>query len=149
MRKIDVLSLVVVAALAAAAHASPQAVKVNAQREAYYGDLHLHTSYSMDAYLDGNTSVGPDEAYRFAKGEVVDYLGEPVKRREPLDFMAVTDHAENLGVLNTLKDPDSPAFQSDMAESFKALQAMPADRPDMEQLSSFYDRYLFGSKSQS
>src|SRR5512139_1813420 len=46
-------------------------VKANALRDAYYGDLHLHTNYSFDAALVAAASVNPDEAYRFAKGEAV------------------------------------------------------------------------------
>src|ERR1700738_2990771 len=99
---------------AGACHLSPAAdkndsdiaTKVNRTR-AYFGDLHLHTSYSLDAYFMGTTKVDPDEAYRFAKGEVVEYLGQSVRRSEPLDFLAVTDHAEWMGVANTLDDPHS------------------------------------------
>lgn len=89
-------------------------------REAYFGDLHLHTSYSLDAYFFmGATSVDPDEAYRFAKGEAVQYLGETVRRREPLDFLAITDHSELLGVLNTLEDPNSALSRSEIAEELR------------------------------
>jgi hypothetical protein len=45
--------------------------------QAYYVDLHLHTSYSLDTYLGGATGVDPDTPYRFARGEVVDYMGQP------------------------------------------------------------------------
>ena len=65
-------------------------------RQVFFGDLHLHTSYSLDAAA-ARTETTPDDAYRFAKGEVVDYLGRPQQRRAPLDFLAVTDHAEYLG----------------------------------------------------
>ena len=87
-------------------------VNVNPLRDAYYGDLHLHTSYSLDAYLLGATKVDPDQAYRFAKGEPIEYFGERVQRREPLDFLAVTDHAENIGVFSDLEDPTSLVSQS-------------------------------------
>lgn len=91
-------------------------VKSNPLRDAYYGDLHLHTAYSFDAYVLMGTRVDPDTAYRFAKGETVQYLGSPVKRREPLDFMAVTDHSENVGVYNQLDDPNSALSKSDVAQ---------------------------------
>jgi hypothetical protein len=123
------------------------AVPTHPPREVYYGDLHLHTSYSFDAYLQGTTSVGPDEAYRFAKGEVVEYLGQPLKRREPLDFMAVTDHAENLGVLNMIGDPDGPFTQSEVAKSYRALQTEPVKGSNAERILSFIDRYFSGSKN--
>ena len=65
-------------------------------RQVYFGDLHLHTSYSLDAAA-AKTNTTPDDAYRYAKGEAVDYLGQMVRRHAPLDFLAVTDHAEYLG----------------------------------------------------
>ena len=62
-------------------------------RQVYFGDLHLHTSYSLDAAA-AKTNTTPDDAYRYAKGEAVDYLGQMVRRNAPLDFLAVSDHAE-------------------------------------------------------
>lgn len=88
-------------------------IAVNPEREAYYGDLHLHTSYSFDAYILFGAKVDPENAYRFGRGEAVNYLGDQVKRSTaPLDFLAVTDHSENIGVFNTLDDPNSPLSQS-------------------------------------
>jgi len=78
----------------------------SARRNAYFGDLHLHTGFSFDAYIMG-TETTPDQAYRFARGEPVNYMGHRMQRRWPLDFMAVTDHAENIGVASELKDPES------------------------------------------
>ncbi len=125
--------------------AEPQAAKDNPLREAYFGDLHLHTSYSIDAYLSGTTSVDPEEAYRFAKGEVVNYLGQDVRRREPLDFLAVTDHAENLGVLPALDDPDSAHYRSRMAQASRALRT---DRlRDRALYYSFLGDYFVGSNN--
>ena len=103
----------------AASHTA--SVGPNPVRNAYYGDLHLHTSYSLDAYFIGAAKVDPDLAYRFAKGETIDYLGQRVRRREPLDFLAVTDHAENLGVLNQLDDPASELSQSELGKRLGAL----------------------------
>jgi len=96
-------------------------VKFNPLRDAYYGDLHLHTSYSFDAYFMGTISIGPDEAYRFARGDVVDYLGQPVRRREPLDFLAVTDHGQSLGVANELENPGSEVSRSESGKKLRAL----------------------------
>ena len=66
-----------------------------------WGDTHVHSNLSNDAYLLGNRSADPDTAYRFAKGEPVvhPYHGDRVKIQTPLDFLAVTDHAEYLGQL--------------------------------------------------
>ena len=77
-----------------------------------FGDSHLHTSYSWDAGMIGNT-LGPGDAYRFAKGEkVTSSTGLPVRLRRPLDWLAVTDHAEALGVSPMLVRAD-PALLSD------------------------------------
>ena len=70
-------------------HALPQNV--------YFGDTHLHTSYSMDAGAFGNR-LDPDAAYRFAKGEeVTASSGIPAKLQRPLDFLVVADHSDNMG----------------------------------------------------
>ena len=64
-----------------------------------WGDTHLHTNNSFDAFLNGNLSVSPADAYRFAKGEPVvhAYNRTRVQIETPLDFLVVTDHAEFLG----------------------------------------------------
>jgi Protein of unknown function (DUF3604) len=104
-------------------------VSVSPLRDAYYGDLHLHTSYSLDAYVFLGTKVDPDEAYRFARGDTVEYLGQSARRREPLDFLAVTDHAENMGVLDELEDPNSVVSKSAMGRTLsRTLKA--ATLPD-------------------
>ncbi len=126
MRHVIVLPAALVIALAASvgnvpAFSEPPTVSVNPQREAYYGDLHLHTSYSLDAYLYGGAAVGPDDAYRFAKGDVVNYLGDSTRRREPLDFLAVTDHSENIGVFNELEDPNSAVSKSELGKAVRVL----------------------------
>lgn len=70
------------------------------QRNLYWGDLHLHTNYSLDAYGVGNTYVTPDQAYRFARGIPVYHktLDTKVQIDRPLDFLAVTDHSDQLGI---------------------------------------------------
>src|SRR6185436_18706714 len=82
--------------------AAQSAMSADADREAYFGDLHLHTSYSFDTYVLFASRVTPEQALRFAKGEPVPFLDKTVKRAEPLDFMAVTDHSENIGVFRDL-----------------------------------------------
>ncbi len=67
-------------------------------RSVYFGDTHLHTSYSADAAFLGNV-LGPEEAYRAARGEeIVSSTGVPVRLSRPLDFVVIADHAENLGL---------------------------------------------------
>ncbi|WP_455221371.1 DUF3604 domain-containing protein [Kaarinaea lacus] len=64
----------------------------------FWGDTHTHTAYSTDAGMVGNR-LGPDEAYRFARGEiVVASNGVRARLQRPLDYLVVADHAENLGL---------------------------------------------------
>jgi hypothetical protein len=81
----------------------------NPQRSAYFGDLHVHTEYSFDAYNFGTTAT-PYDAYRYAKGEAIAHpSGYQVQLRTPLDFYAVTDHAMFLGLVKEAADT-STAF---------------------------------------
>ena len=90
-----------------------------ASRRAFFGDLHLHTGFSFDAYAMMGTRITPDEAYKFARGLPITYLGQTVQRPRPLDFTAVTDHSEFMGTLNQLDDRDSPLSQSDTGKLFR------------------------------
>lgn len=67
----------------------------------YWGDTHLHTSYSIDAFLNGNLTATPDTAYRWAKGLPVihPYNRTRIKIDTPLDFLVVADHAQFIGVM--------------------------------------------------
>ena len=87
-----------------------------AQRHALFGDLHVHTRYSFDAYIF-NVRATPDDAYRFAKGAPLAHAyGYPIRLRGgPLDFYAVTDHATYLGVLSAFGDSNNPLSQSQLA----------------------------------
>ncbi|MBB5211922.1 DUF3604 domain-containing protein [Microbulbifer hydrolyticus] len=72
----------------------------------FFGDTHLHTSYSTDAGMFGNT-LDPDAAYRFAKGETVtSSTGVRARLQRPLDFLVVADHAENLGLSPLITESD-------------------------------------------
>ncbi len=79
-----------------------------------WGDSHVHTSYSWDAGLVGCT-LGPDEAYRFAKGErLIASAGQPVKLVRPLDWLVVADHAESLGVAVLIERSDPAILASEI-----------------------------------
>ncbi|WP_340109979.1 DUF3604 domain-containing protein [Pikeienuella sp. HZG-20] len=74
----------------------------------YFGQTHQHTSWSLDAYILGNTVTGPEEAYQYSMGRVVKHpAGYDVKIRTPLDFQGVSDHAEYVGVIRLANDPNS------------------------------------------
>lgn len=81
-----------------------------ADTQLLWGDTHLHTSYSTDAFMAGNRDADPDTAYRLAKGEPVihPYNRTRVQLNRPLDFLVIADHAEGLGVLGQIyaEDPD-------------------------------------------
>lgn len=80
-----------------------------ATRNAYFGDLHVHTQNSFDAYIFSVRRT-PDDAYRFAKGETIPHdAGYEIQLEgPPLDFLAVTDHGEYLGVIPFMDDPNHP-----------------------------------------
>jgi len=79
----------------------------NAERNAYFGDLHVHTTYSLDAFAFG-TMATPYDAYRYARGESIKHPGGfDVQLRQPLDFYAVTDHAGFMGIAREAADTSS------------------------------------------
>ena len=79
----------------------------------FFGDTHLHTSYSADAGMIGNT-LGPEEAYRFARGETVtSSTGIPARLSRPLDFLVVSDHAENLGLAPAIAESNPELLAND------------------------------------
>ena len=82
------------------------AVAENPLKEAYFGETHVHTSYSLDAYI-GGARVTPDEAYRFAQGADVVVNGQKHNIGRPLDWVAVSDHAEFIGELYSTQVPRS------------------------------------------
>jgi hypothetical protein len=78
------------------------------RRNLYWGDTHLHTSYSPDAFLMQNRTADPDTAYRFAKGLPVihPYHRARIQIGTPLDFLVVSDHAEFMGVVPKILQGD-------------------------------------------
>jgi len=87
----------------------------------FWGDTHLHTSYSTDAGMVGNR-LGPDDALRFAKGEkVISSTGVPARLIRPLDFLVVADHAENLGLAPLIEDSDPQLLRDPMGKRYHDL----------------------------
>jgi Protein of unknown function (DUF3604) len=81
----------------------------NPDRDAYFGETHVHTSWSLDAFSLGNMLTTPGDAYKYFKGEPIKHpLGFEIKIDTPLDFAGVTDHSEYVGVVNMANDPSSP-----------------------------------------
>ena len=88
----------------AAASASEQSefsppVRNDYPSQVFWGDTHVHTNQSPDAFTFGNRQISPEQAYRFARGEmVVSQTGIKAKLARPLDFLMVSDHSEFMGV---------------------------------------------------
>ncbi len=94
------------------------AVSAGAQRNVYFGDLHIHTRYSFDAFLFG-TRTNPDDAYAFARGEPLRHpSGFDMQLDRPLDFYAVTDHGFYLGMWSAMTDPAHPLHDDPQARVF-------------------------------
>ena len=80
------------------------------ERNAYFGDTHIHTAFSMDAFMAMGVRTTPDDAYDYAKGEAIPHTDGTMLQLSdaPLDFLMVSDHAEYLGVNRAQLDPTSP-----------------------------------------
>ena len=95
----------------------------NINKNAYFGDLHVHTKYSFDAFIFG-TTASPDDAYRYAKGSSIKHpLGFDMQLEQPLDFYAVTDHATFLGMLPALADTSTTVSKRDLAKKIHNLNS--------------------------
>jgi hypothetical protein len=121
------LLLFSLAPLAAASASEQRCTDYNPERNVYWGDLHVHTKYSMDAYMF-DTRLGPDDAYRFARGEArtlppLDANGKgtiPFQIERPLDFAAVTDHADALGGVRLCTDPTSAGYNRGPCKRYRS-----------------------------
>lgn len=107
----------------------------NPDRNAYFGDLHVHTEYSFDAYSFGTTAT-PYDAYRYAKGESIRHpSGYDIQLRTPLDFYAVTDHAMFLGLVKEAADTRSEFSKYEVSKSIHNM-----NDPDNLGISSIVQR---------
>ena len=95
----------------------------NQYRNVYFGDTHIHTTFSFDAYILGNMNT-PDEAYRYAKGEgMKNSFGIDMKIREPLDFYAVTDHGFWMGVVDEWADTTTELSKHPLAKPYHNINS--------------------------
>ncbi|MDB2438839.1 DUF3604 domain-containing protein [Hellea sp.] len=99
-------------------------VERNPTKNAYFGDLHVHTKNSFDAFIVG-TRTNADDAYRFAQGQAIDNgAGKSISLSgPPLDFYGVTDHGEYMGVIAAMRDKKNPISKSATAKSIFGLTA--------------------------
>lgn len=104
----------------------------------YFGDTHLHTSYSTDAGMIGNT-LGPEEAYRFARGEQVkSSTGVAVKLGRPLDFLVISDHAENLGLAPAIAGSNPELLKNSWGKQQHDL----VKKGDLESITAAYMNWM-------
>ncbi len=103
----------------------------------FFGDTHLHTSYSADAGMIGNT-LGPEQAYRFARGEAVtSSTGVPAKLSRPLDFLVVSDHAENLGLAPAIAESNPELLANDWGRMVHDL----VKKGDIDSITKAFDEW--------
>jgi hypothetical protein len=93
------------------------------QKNLYWGDTHLHTSYSPDAYLMQNRSADPDTAYRYAKGLPVihPFHRARIQIGTPLNFLVVSDHGEFMGVIPKILQGDPLVANTKTGKTFRKL----------------------------
>ncbi|MDB4975548.1 MAG: hypothetical protein JWN48_3889 [Myxococcaceae bacterium] len=114
--------------LSSAADAAVRCKSYLPERQPFFGDLHVHTALSLDANLQG-TRLRPADAYRFARGERVDLppydesgkATRSIALARPLDFVAVSDHAEFLGLVTTCLTPGLPGYDASTCERYRAM----------------------------
>jgi len=103
------------------------AVGKNPLKNVYFGEQHMHTQNSFDAFTIGVTQTW-EQAYRFGRGEEVtlNTNGVKMKRRTPYDFVAITDHAEYYGVLKDLPNPKNPLSKTPIGQQLMKARTDPA-----------------------
>jgi hypothetical protein len=128
--RLTLLALCLVLGLAACGQDAPPAASAppneeapppaDPTRNAYFGDLHVHTKYSFDSYIFG-TRATPDDAYRFARGEALMHPGGiEMQLKAPLDFLAVSDHATYLGMFEKMYDPSSSVGEHSLSVALRS-----------------------------
>ena len=101
----------------------------NPLKNAYFGQTHQHTSWSFDAYVFGNTTTGPDDAYKYAQGKTIKHpVGYDMTIKKPLDFMALTDHSEYMGTVRLANTPGSDLSKQPIAQKLIVKQPSDVDK---------------------
>lgn len=115
----------------------------NPERNAYFGDLHVHTTFSFDASAFGTTAT-PEDAYRYAQGEPITHPGGfEVQLAQPLDFYAVTDHAVFLGLINEAADTSTAFSKYDLARPYHNInESVDGGLLDLARRSKVFDNFI-------
>ena len=132
MKTYQLLVSAALLALAGGANASDHfdreaSIPENPLKNAYFGETHVHTSFSMDAFI-GGARLTPFDAYRFAKGESVSINNVQRNIGRPLDFVAVSDHAEFLGEMLSAQIPTAPGHYQDALSDLRGLSNIDEQR---------------------
>jgi uncharacterized protein DUF3604 len=108
----------------------------NLERNAYFGETHIHTSWSVDAWVMGNRITGPDDALKYAQGQTIKHpMGYDIKIDTPLDFMGVTDHSEYVGVTREANTPGT--YVSKLPEAQPMIMKDPNSSADQNRVFSY------------
>jgi Protein of unknown function (DUF3604) len=108
----------------------------NPERNAYFGEEHIHTSWSVDAWVMGNRITSPDDAYKYAEGQTIKHpMGFDIKIDTPLDFMGVTDHSEYVGVTREANIPGS--YVSKLPEAQPMIMKDPNSQEEQNRVFSY------------
>ena len=114
----------------------PASAQGNPERNAYFGETHIHTSWSVDAWVMGNRITGPDDALKYAQGQTIKHpMGFDIKIDTPLDFMGVTDHSEYVGVTREANTPGS--YVSKLPEAQPMIMKDPSSSAEQNQVFSY------------
>jgi len=116
----------------------------NPERNAYFGEEHIHTSWSVDAWLMGNRITGPDDAYKYAQGQSIKHpLGYDIKIDTPMDFMGVTDHSEYVGVTKEANTPGT--YVSKLPEAQPLILKDPNNQEDVQKTFTYLVHLMAGA----
>jgi uncharacterized protein DUF3604 len=116
----------------------------NPERDAYFGEEHIHTSWSVDAWLMGNRITGPDDALKYAQGQTIKHpMGYDIKIDTPMDFMGVTDHSEYVGVTKEANTPGSAV--SKLPEAQPLILKDPNDQAEVQKTFTYLVHLMAGA----
>ncbi len=116
MKTAQLLVATLVSALTLASTQAADLPPPTADNNVYFGDVHVHTGWSFDAFTNGSKTT-PMDAYAWAQGKPITGSGGPdMQIKTPLDFYMVADHAEYMGVFNQMANPDSPLSKTELAK---------------------------------
>jgi Protein of unknown function (DUF3604) len=116
--------------------ASPAFAAPNPERDAYFGETHIHTSWSVDAWVMGNRITGPDEAFKYAQGQPIKHpMGYEIKIETPMDFMGVTDHSEYVDITRQANTPGSAV--SKLPEAQPMIMKDPNSKEEQNRVFSY------------